>query len=473
MKKIYLLLFIGIIGLLINGCDETDPIDPSIDTGFETTEVASIFKKNCASSDCHAGTSPPNGLSLESHAELLSGSKNRGGNLIPKYGGEAVIPFRSDKSLLYQIISGGLSDSSGIGHTLLSDDELLILKQWIDGGAIDNKGDVPFANLSSLVYVCNQNSDLVSVIDPASNVVTRILDVDLTKNFPDLPHMVKEHGNFYYVSLIGANSLLKVSKETNEIVAQVNGIEKAGMIQITPDGRIAYVSRSSTSPSIFSSVYAVDINSMKIISEIDLITEGIPHGMAISPDGLKLYVLNLSKNTIHVINTSTNESEELAVLSKNYEPMQAAISPDGEYLYLSARATGQLLVVETSSLTVVSEISLKPMPMQIAVSSDGTRIYVNSMMANVVQVIEFTGNSWNKTAEIGHPAFSMLHGIDISADDNFLYVSGRNTNGAFVPRYQIEEEGPPGIVGVIDTRSQEVIKVLEVDEFASGLVVAK
>ncbi len=474
METIFRIFLLIAITIFFMGCDDdSQPANPSIDTGFETTEVANIFKDNCSTSSCHSGNNPANGLSLESHSALFAGSNNRGSDLIPNYGGEVVIPFRPDKSLLYLIVSGRLINEMDVSHDILSANEIEILRQWVDNGAPDNNGDIPFSNIDSRVYVCNQNSDQVSVVDASTNVVTRILNVDLTQDFADLPHMVKEYGDYYYVTLIGANKLLKVSKDNNEIVGQVDGIEKAGMIQISHDGSKAYVSRSSTSPSIFSSVFAIDLINMSVISEIDLITIGVPHGIVLSPDGSKLYALNLTKNTLHVINTSTNEAEELIVLQKNYEPMQAAISPDGRYLYISARATGQLLVIETNNLTVVSEIALKPMPMQIAVKSDGSEIYVNSMMANTVQVIEFDGVNWTKVTEIGHPAFSMLHGIDITADDRYLYVSARNTNGAFVPMYKAEGEGPPGLVGVIDTQAREVIKVIEVEQFASGLVVEK
>jgi DNA-binding beta-propeller fold protein YncE len=113
--------------------------------------------------------------------------------------------------------------------------------------------------------------------------------------------------------------------------------------------------------------------------------------------------------------------------------------------------------------------------MHIAVSSDDTKVYVSSMGGNVVEVLTRTSEtSWQRTKQIGHPAFSMLHGCDITADDRYLYVSSRNLNGSFVPAYlEAGSNEKIATVGIIDTQSESVIKVIEIEEYGAGLVVEK
>ena len=79
----------------------------------------------------------------------------------------------------------------------------------------------------------------------------------------------------------------------------------------------------------------------------------------------------------------------------------------------------------------------------------------------------------DKLKQISHPGFRMLHGRDITADDKYVYVSSRNTDGRFEPYFEVEDEGPPGTIGIIDTQTDEVVKLIEIEQFGSGLVVEK
>ena len=287
--------------------------------------------------------------------------------------------------------------------------------------------------------------------------------------------MVKVKDGFLYASLIGAAKFIKINTSDYSSAGEVTGITKAGMIMIHPNGTKAFVSRSSTSDPIFQSIYAIDIANMTLIDEINLAAPGVPHGMALTPDGNKLYVANLSLSRISIVDGNTNEygNYDDIVLPAGTEPMQTMISADGKYLYVSARGTSKLMVFDTSTDTLITEVSVDAMPMQIAVTSDGNKIYVGSMMMNTVNVIQKSGNSWSRVKQISHPGFRMLHGCDISSDDKYVYVSSRNTDGMFEPYFDVDGEGPPGTIGIIDTQTDEVVKLIEIEQFGSGLVVEK
>jgi DNA-binding beta-propeller fold protein YncE len=93
------------------------------------------------------------------------------------------------------------------------------------------------------------------------------------------------------------------------------------------------------------------------------------------------------------------------------------------------------------------------------------------MMMHDVNVIQKNGKSWTKIKEITHPGFRMLHGCDITSDDRYVYVSSRNDDGGFRPYFSVTGENNPGTVGIIDTQTDEVIKLIEIEEFGTGLVV--
>lgn len=478
MRSVYLLLTFLIFALfLFYACNEETiipiPIVDDTNNGFESKAVAEIFVNNCATSGCHTGGTPSSRLSINKYSELIKGSSNRSGGTVPNYGGDVVIPFRLQESLLYQMLVGNVTPAAPHDVLSLNQADIDSIKNWILNGIKDYNNNLPFNNPDYRVYVCNQKSDMVSVIDGNSKVVSRLIDVTQPSLQAATPHMVKLRDGFLYVTLIGAGKFLKINTNNYNVVGEVSGITKAGMIQISPDGSKAYVSRSSTSDPIFQSVYVVNLASMTIMKEINLNAVGVPHGMGLTPDGSKLYVANLTLDRVGIVNGVTDEYGDYddIVLPQGTQPMQANVSPDGKYLYICARGTAKLLVYNISTDTLITEIPVSGMPMHIAITSDGNKIYVNSMMMHNVNVIQKNGETWSRIKEISHPGFRMLHGCDITSDDRYVYVSSRNDDGGFSPYFNVAGENKPGTVGIIDTQTDEVIKLIEIEEFGTGLVV--
>ena len=482
MKHFYLLLSgCFLFFLILSACKDNGvgPVD-NTNNGFSTKEVAEIFVNNCATRGCHAGNTPASGLSLENYSDLLKGSSDRSHGATPNYGGDVIIPGRLNESLLYQILIGNITPAiTAHANVSLDTSSINTIRDWIEGGALGYNNAVPFSNPSYRVYVCDQNSDKVSVIDGDSKVVSAIIDVKKIPNLINSPHMVKLENGYLYVSLIAAGNFLKIDVNDptnyNEVGEVGNGIiEKAGMVIMHPNGIKAYVSRSSTSQPNYSTIFVINIQDMTVIKQITLPAPGVPHGIALTPDGTKLYVANLSLSTISIIDAVNDEYvDEIPI--PGTEPMQTMISPDGNYLYVSARGTAQILVFDTNSDNQIRQVSVDPKPMQIAVTSNGNKIYVGSQETGTVSVIEKNGLNWLKTKTITYPGFRMIHGCDITADDRYVYVSCQNTNQSneFEPYYKVNGEGAPGFVGIIDTQTDEVIKFLEVEQYGSGLVVEK
>ena len=220
MKIIFYSLLITAAALLIfSSCTKNEnPIIVIVDennNGFETKEVAEVFAIKCATSGCHVGSSPSSGLSLENYELTLKGSNKRSGGTVQNYGGDVVIPFRLDESLLNQFISDNVAPMAPHDVVGLTQVQKNTIQQWIENGAKDNNGTPPFQVPSFRVYVCNQASDKVSVIDGSSRVVSGIIDLDMIQN-PESPHMVKEKGDFIYVTLIASQKFLKIRKSDFE-----------------------------------------------------------------------------------------------------------------------------------------------------------------------------------------------------------------------------------------------------------------
>jgi DNA-binding beta-propeller fold protein YncE len=67
-------------------------------------------------------------------------------------------------------------------------------------------------------------------------------------------------------------------------------------------------------------------------------------------------------------------------------------------------------------------------------------------------------------------AFAYPHGVDISADGRYVFVSSENVSHRYVPRYNMEYVGN---VCVIDHVTGQVVKVIEVGEMPTGLSIGR
>jgi DNA-binding beta-propeller fold protein YncE len=476
--------------LFLAGCKDEHLHPPIVidqtNNGFENYNVASIIVNNCATAGCHAGNHPPHGFDLSTHANLMRGSSDRGSNdhqhkklnSATRYGGEAVIPFRADKSLLYNLITGNIIDSSQkMPYHLspLNESDIEVLRSWIDNGAKDNLGRVPFSNVNNNIYAAQQGSDEVYIIDPEYLVVSRILNVDVSPAIVESPHNIQIHGNYYYVTLIATGELLKVDKGTNTIIGRVGGIERAGMIQVTKDGSTAFISRSSTSPGIYDRIYAVNLNTMTIKGELILPVTGVPHAITLNNSNDLLYVANLSKDRISIFNTGTFELVDDIALSTGssavHEPMHTYISPDDKYLYINCRRSSKMLVMDTDNYQIIKELVIKNHPMQSAVSADGSKIYTVSHHEPYITEITKTGTDWVITREYRNDYFHHLYGADLSPDGRYLYATVSNSDPVhiFKPTYQIPGKTSPSLLAIYDTLLGEVIKVIDIGSYSTGV----
>ncbi len=477
-KNIIILTSILLSLLLFTSCTLVDYDDPNPDEtnfGYASKDVSNILNGTCAASGCHVGNSPVNGLSTETQSVIMNGSTSRpykGGSY---YGGDVIIPFNPSKSLLLQFVKGNITSKISFNHKILDANQITTLENWIKDGAKNSNGDVPFDNPKSYtVYACNSASENLSVIDGTKNVAAKVLEVSDTTFTANTPYWVAEYGSYYYLTLSNSNKLLKVKKSDNTLVGVTSNLISAGMIKLSKDGTRAYISRASNSVSTYNSIYVVNTSNMSLRKIITFPFYGLPHGLALDITRNYLYVADAVNNMVHVINTLTDVVIDIRYsLTTNFYPLFIKTSPDGNYLYLSAKNTNELLVMNTQSRIVVEKIKLLPKPMGISVSNNGSKIYVASNGGNAIEVVTKTVNNWNKSNTITHPTMNMPFALDITSDNNYLYVTNQNSNGKFIPTYKVKGEKNISTITIINTVTEAVIKSIEVEEEAAGIVVQK
>ncbi len=313
------------------------------------------------------------------------------------------------------------------------------------------------------LYVANQDAATVSVVDVGTLRVVHTVDLQAL-GFPanSKPHhtAVEPDGSHWYVSLIAAGKVLKFTRE-NELVGQAD-FETPGMLALHPREDLLFVGRSMAAVNPPQRVGVVNRTDMEI-DEVDVFFPR-PHAIAVHPNGRYVYTASLGVNQIAGIDLESDEIELTTVDGPTHVMVQFAISPDGRWLVATGQITGTLLVFDLSNASKprhVRTIEVNPHPWHPTFSPDGRFVYFGNQATNTVTMID--AQRWEVAQVIEGHGLAEPHGIAVSADGRYLFVSNRNLKGDYP---SVDNEGT---VVVIDTASRTIEKVIEVGPYAAGM----
>ena len=103
-----------------------------------------------------------------------------------------------------------------------------------------------------------------------------------------------------------------------------------------------------------------------------------PDGVAVTPNGKRVYVANASSNTVLVIGAATNTVVGLPI-PVGVNPIGVAVTPDGTQAYVTNFNDGTVSVINTATKTVVQTVLSGTGADAVAVSPDGTHVYVANL----------------------------------------------------------------------------------------------
>jgi YVTN family beta-propeller protein len=162
------------------------------------------------------------------------------------------------------------------------------------------------------------------------------------------------------LSSIPLNAQIFVSNEDSTTVSVINpnlgivktidGFSGPDGIAVTPDFKFAYVTNTNNA-----TVSVIDLTTLTIVATINVGND--PNRIAITPNGLKAYVTNSSSSTVSVINTTTNMVSTTITLPTTAPdlttptPQDVAITPDGTKAYVANEDGVNMYVIDTTTDT--------------------------------------------------------------------------------------------------------------------------
>jgi YVTN family beta-propeller protein len=312
------------------------------------------------------------------------------------------------------------------------------------------------------VYVSNERSGDISVIDSATNQVVATIPVGKR---PRGIHVSRD-GRTVYVALSGspiagpnvrdedlppadkkADGIGAVDVSSGRFVEKIASGSDPEQFAISPDERSIYVSNEDEGQAS-----VVDLASRKVAATFKVGTE--PEGVGISPDGHRVYITSETANDVHVVDAATNKI--VANFKTAQRPRSVAFVPDGSKGYVTCETAGVICAFDPATNKVTKEIHPPgegARPMGIVVSPSGDRVYVTTGRGGAVAAIDTRSDEVVATLPgVGARPW----GIGITPDGKTLYTAN----------------GPSDDVSVIDTETMKVVARVKAGTSPWGIAVA-
>ncbi|UCD87841.1 MAG: fibronectin type III domain-containing protein [Desulfobacterales bacterium] len=256
------------------------------------------------------------------------------------------------------------------------------------------------------VYVANPSTNTVYVLDPFSDQpVHPIIDVgskppvegDISK---PVGVAASPEGRFIFVTNRGTHEVTVIDAKQDPptvMLPRINvGYAPVG-VAVSPDGNHVYVVNSGGDQENMDDVDSKcpECGTLWVLSATDGAKEwGVvlgtnPLGVAVSPDGEYVYVTNSEDGNVSVIDTFAKREVTVAYNPRvpvGDSPTGVAVSPDGSHIFVANRGSNSVSIIETADDIVdyeVTEVDVGTNPVGVSVTPDGAQVYVTNRGGSV------------------------------------------------------------------------------------------
>jgi len=217
-----------------------------------------------------------------------------------------------------------------------------------------------------------------------------------------------------------SGDLSVVDIDSGEVVDTIAIGETAGHgLAVSPDGRRLFAGDMETGI-----LYVYDAVKRQFLRELDL-GVGI-HGIDITPGGEYLFISPAGEvdETLIVVDGENIEivtrfTAELASSSSHVD-----FTPDGKLAVSAVLSEDLVQIIEVASLEVLADIEVGEGPNEARVSPDGNYAYAANWESNEISVIDL--NDFSVVNNI--PAGEGTHGVAVSPDGQEIWTANRRSN---------------------------------------------
>lgn len=201
----------------------------------------------------------------------------------------------------------------------------------------------------------------------------------------------------------------------------------------------------------------MDLKTKRMIGRTFLGNNVNPHMAMMSPDGRYVVTGGTRANKAFIIDTRTLQL--IKTIPVDLAPEHLAFSPDGRWYYQGNPDGDSISVVDMQSLAKIKTIPGFVEPLNITFSPDGAKAYVGNYGAHWVGVIDVRRHELLKKIQVAAvPGVARLDPDKYLGEIKGINIAALSNDG----RYLYAADSDLGVVGVIDTRDDRVIKTIRV-----------
>jgi YVTN family beta-propeller protein len=237
-----------------------------------------------------------------------------------------------------------------------------------------------------------------------------------------------------YVGVFNDDAIAVIDTATNRVLTTIPiPVGPHGLV-ISPDGLRVYASSDGVS-----TVSVVSTVTDRVVSSIGV--GKAPHGLAISQDGRKVLAAVFGASQVVMIDTVRNQVVGRIPVGN---PHNLAISPDGRTAYVAAQQPGAtaLVILDLTTRRQVGAVPLDKTPRALGFSPDGNALYFTLAGSDAVQVLDPKRNQ-------------IVTQIPVGASPHHPLVTANGEYGLVVSQ-------GPGLLEVINPSNQKVIGTVTV-----------
>lgn len=235
------------------------------------------------------------------------------------------------------------------------------------------------------------------------------------------------------------------------LAAVAAGLEAQGVKITDPTSVVMIVNRDSND------IAFMDIKTKKMVGSVFLGNNVNPHMVMMSPDGRYVVTGGTRANKAFIIDTKTLQL--VKTIQVDIAPEHLAFSPDSRWYYQGNPDGDSISVIDMQSLSKVKTIPGFVEPLNVTFTPDGSKAYVGNYGAHWVGVIDVRRHELLKKIQVAAvPGIAKLDPDKYLGEIKGINMAVPSNDGRFL--YAADSD--LGVVGVIDTREDKVIKVIRV-----------
>ena len=172
-------------------------------------------------------------------------------------------------------------------------------------------------------------------------------------------------------------------------------------------------------------------------------------GIALSPDGKRLYAVQILGNTLHEIDSASGSV--LRTITFDAEPYTIITTSDGKKIFVSLWGGAKVLEIDSESFKIARTLEVGEHPNAMQFSKDGNRLFVACGNTNSVWALDLTNANAQEQVSVAlyphAPAGATPSGLGISPDGSTLLVTNSDNNTVAVA--DISQPGKSKVRGFI------------------------